>query len=174
MQTVLKLCLNDNIKESYLSSDILSIYYNKGVYERGKCSVQLCLIVCLYLHFYRRGNWITLKLRKLIKSGSRDTGPEHPPSPTHTTTEPQLLCHDNSSFVDGLSSTPAGHETSPQRSSREYERLTNGKPYIIRKSPRTTSSPRDQEESPSSWLLQKIQPALKSQHTSCLGHQHSS
>lgn len=70
----------------------------------------------------RRGNWITLKLRKLIKSNSRDNGSEHPSSPTHFGTDPHLLCHDNSSFVgsDGLSSSPAGHRTSPQYSSSEY------------------------------------------------------
>ncbi|KAJ0033310.1 hypothetical protein NQD34_000417, partial [Periophthalmus magnuspinnatus] len=67
----------------------------------------------------RRGNWITLKLRKLIKSSSRDSGSEQPPSPTHPGTDPHLLCHDNSSFIglDGASSSPSGHMTLPRYSS---------------------------------------------------------
>ncbi|XP_072318332.1 girdin [Eucyclogobius newberryi] len=65
----------------------------------------------------RRGNWITLKLRKLIKSSSRDSGSEQPPSPTHPGTDPHLLCHDNSSFLDGASSSPAGHMMLPRCSS---------------------------------------------------------
>ncbi|XP_039655655.1 girdin-like isoform X6 [Perca fluviatilis] len=48
----------------------------------------------------RRGNWITLKLKKLIKSNSREHGPDCPPTPTISGfTEPHLTCQDNSSFV---------------------------------------------------------------------------
>ncbi|XP_038570142.1 girdin-like isoform X1 [Micropterus salmoides] len=68
----------------------------------------------------RRGNWITLKLKKLIKSSSREHGPDRPPTPTHSgVTEPQLSCQDNSSFISsdgsGSSATSAGDAISPQR-----------------------------------------------------------
>uniref|UniRef100_A0A8C9XUM6 Coiled-coil domain containing 88Aa n=1 Tax=Sander lucioperca TaxID=283035 RepID=A0A8C9XUM6_SANLU len=56
----------------------------------------------------RRGNWITLKLKKLIKSNSREHGPDCPPTPTSSGfTEPHLTCQDNSSFVssDGSGAT---------------------------------------------------------------------
>lgn len=71
----------------------------------------------------RRGNWITLKLRKLIKSSSRDSGSEQPPSPTHLSTDAHLHCHDNSSFVgsDGRCSSPTGHKTPPQYSSTDKD-----------------------------------------------------
>eukprot|EP00064_Thunnus_orientalis_P006395 superscaffoldBa00000662_g6412 len=68
----------------------------------------------------RRGNWITLKLKKLIKSSSREHGPERPPTPTHSgVTEPHISCHDNSSFIssDGSGGTSAGDAISPQRNS---------------------------------------------------------
>ncbi|XP_026159281.1 girdin-like [Mastacembelus armatus] len=71
----------------------------------------------------RRGNWLTLKLKKLIKSSSREYGPERPPTPTHSgVTEPHLSCHDNSSFVSsdgsgGSASTSACDALSPQRNS---------------------------------------------------------
>ncbi|KAM9857695.1 girdin-like [Aulostomus maculatus] len=68
----------------------------------------------------RRGNWITLKLKKLIKSSSREHGPEHPHTSTHS--EPHLPCLDNSSFVSsdgsgGSVSNSAGDVMPPQRSS---------------------------------------------------------
>ncbi|XP_037618457.1 girdin-like isoform X4 [Sebastes umbrosus] len=69
----------------------------------------------------RRGNWITLKLKKLIKSNSREHGPDCPPTPTHSgVAEPHLPCHDNSSFISsdgsgGSASTSAGDAISPQR-----------------------------------------------------------
>lgn len=75
---------------------------------------------------HRRGNWITLKLKKLMKSNSREHGPERPPTPTHTgVAEPQLSCHDNSSFNSsdgsgGSASTSACDAVSPQRNSSEY------------------------------------------------------
>ncbi|KAM7393782.1 hypothetical protein PAMP_020631 [Pampus punctatissimus] len=71
----------------------------------------------------RRGNWITLKLKKLIKSSSREHGPERPPTPTHSgVTEPHHSCHDNTSFISsdgsgGSASTSAGDAISPQRNS---------------------------------------------------------
>ncbi|XP_019215157.1 girdin isoform X8 [Oreochromis niloticus] len=71
----------------------------------------------------RRGNWITLKLKKLMKSNSREHGPERPPTPTHSgVPEPQLSCHDNSSFISsdgsgGSASTSACDVISPQRNS---------------------------------------------------------
>ncbi|KAJ0050541.1 hypothetical protein NL108_003761, partial [Boleophthalmus pectinirostris] len=67
----------------------------------------------------RRGNWLTLKLKRLIKSSSRDSGSEQPPSPTHPGTDPHLLRHNNSSFIglDGVSSSPSGHMTPPRYSS---------------------------------------------------------
>ncbi|XP_028277326.1 girdin-like [Parambassis ranga] len=60
----------------------------------------------------RRGNWITLKLKKLIKSSSREHGPDRPPTPTH--------CHDNGYFISsdgsgGSAFTSAGDAISPQR-----------------------------------------------------------
>uniref|UniRef100_A0A669EB90 Girdin n=1 Tax=Oreochromis niloticus TaxID=8128 RepID=A0A669EB90_ORENI len=72
----------------------------------------------------RRGNWITLKLKKLMKSNSREHGPERPPTPTHSgVPEPQLSCHDNSSFISsdgsgGSASTSACDVISPQRNSK--------------------------------------------------------
>ncbi|XP_044046746.1 girdin isoform X2 [Siniperca chuatsi] len=71
----------------------------------------------------RRGNWITLKLKKLIKSSSREHGPDRPPTPTHSgVTEPHLSCHDNSSFISsdgsgGSAFTSIGDAISPQRNS---------------------------------------------------------
>ncbi|XP_031145142.1 girdin-like isoform X4 [Sander lucioperca] len=71
----------------------------------------------------RRGNWITLKLKKLIKSNSREHGPDCPPTPTSSGfTEPHLTCQDNSSFVssDGSGgSALAGDAISPQRNSNK-------------------------------------------------------
>ncbi|XP_029001655.1 girdin isoform X2 [Betta splendens] len=67
----------------------------------------------------RRGNWITLKLKKLMKSSSREHGPERPPTPTHPgVAEPPLSGGDSSSFVsfDG-SGGSAGDAPSPQHNS---------------------------------------------------------
>ncbi|XP_067355427.1 girdin isoform X3 [Channa argus] len=69
----------------------------------------------------RRGNWITLKLKKLIKSSSREHGPECPPTPTHSGgTEPHLSDYNNSSFFSlegsgGSAFTSAGEVNSPKR-----------------------------------------------------------
>ncbi|XP_077574793.1 girdin-like isoform X3 [Stigmatopora nigra] len=62
----------------------------------------------------RRGNWITLKLKKLIKSNSRDQELEHPLKPTHS--EAHLSHNDSSSFVslDGSILTSASDTISPQ------------------------------------------------------------
>ncbi|XP_070683678.1 girdin-like [Pempheris klunzingeri] len=82
----------------------------------------------------RRGNWITLKLKKLIKSNSREHGPDRPPTPTHTgATEPHLPCHDNSSFISsdgsgGSGCTSAADAISPQRFSttlKMFPRMRN-------------------------------------------------
>ncbi|XP_031145140.1 girdin-like isoform X1 [Sander lucioperca] len=79
----------------------------------------------------RRGNWITLKLKKLIKSNSREHGPDCPPTPTSSGfTEPHLTCQDNSSFVssDGSGgSALAGDAISPQRNSttKMFPRMRN-------------------------------------------------
>ncbi|XP_019115750.2 girdin isoform X2 [Larimichthys crocea] len=80
----------------------------------------------------RRGNWITLKLKKLIKSGSREHGPDRPPTPTHSgVAESHHFCHDNNSFISsngsgGLAS--AGDAISPQRNSttlKMFPRMRN-------------------------------------------------
>ncbi|XP_074520632.1 girdin-like isoform X2 [Halichoeres trimaculatus] len=69
----------------------------------------------------RRGNWITHKLKKLIKSSSRDQGLDPQPTPTHSgVLETQLPCHDNSSFISsdgsgGSASMSAGDVVSPHR-----------------------------------------------------------
>lgn len=87
------------------------------------------LFPLVYLSFHRRGNWITLKLKKLIKSNSREHGPDRPPTPTHSgVAEPHLSCHDNSSFISsdgsgGSASTSAGDAISPRRNSSEYDLL---------------------------------------------------
>ncbi|XP_051241072.1 girdin isoform X2 [Dicentrarchus labrax] len=82
----------------------------------------------------RRGNWITLKLKKLIKSSSREHGPDRPPTPTHSgAAEPPLFCHDNSSFISsdgsgGSASTSAGDAFSPRRNSttlKMFPRMRN-------------------------------------------------
>ncbi|KAM9363607.1 girdin-like [Symphorus nematophorus] len=80
----------------------------------------------------RRGNWITLKLKKLIKSSSREHGPDRPPTPTHSgIAEPHVFCHDNSSFIssDGSGgSASAGDVISPQRNSttlKMFPRMRN-------------------------------------------------
>ncbi|XP_049900304.1 girdin-like isoform X2 [Epinephelus moara] len=71
----------------------------------------------------RRGNWITLKLKKLIKSNSREHGLNRPPTPTHSgVAEPHLPCLDNSSFIssDGSGgSASAGDAISPRRNSNK-------------------------------------------------------
>ncbi|XP_029990333.1 girdin isoform X2 [Sphaeramia orbicularis] len=82
----------------------------------------------------RRGNWLTLKLRKLMKSSSREQVTERPPTPTHSaTTEQHLTCHDNNSFISsdgsgGSASTLAGDVISPKRSSttlKMFPRMRN-------------------------------------------------
>uniref|UniRef100_A0A672H1F9 Coiled-coil domain containing 88Aa n=1 Tax=Salarias fasciatus TaxID=181472 RepID=A0A672H1F9_SALFA len=78
----------------------------------------------------RRGNWITLKLKKLMKSNSREHGPERPPTPTHSgAAEP----HDGSSSASldgsgGSASTAAGDAVSPRRHStplKMFPRMRN-------------------------------------------------
>ncbi|MEQ2313557.1 hypothetical protein AMECASPLE_003179 [Ameca splendens] len=67
----------------------------------------------------RRGNWLTLKLKKLMKSSSRENEPE---TTNVAAAEPQLCSHDNGSFISsdgsgGSASTSAGDFTSQHRSS---------------------------------------------------------
>lgn len=87
------------------------------------------LFLLSYLSFSRRGNWITHKLKKLIKSSSRDQGLDPQPTPTHPgVPESQLPNHDNSSFISsdgsgGSAFTSAGDVISPHRHSSEYELL---------------------------------------------------
>ncbi|XP_037134496.1 girdin-like isoform X3 [Syngnathus acus] len=70
----------------------------------------------------RRGNWIALKLKKLIKSNSREQGLEHSLTPTHS--EAQLSCHDSSSFFSsdgsaGSTSTSVGDIMPSQPSNKD-------------------------------------------------------
>ncbi|XP_022611501.1 girdin-like [Seriola dumerili] len=73
------------------------------------------------LPLHKRGNWITLKLKKLMKSSSREHGPERSSTPKHSgVTDPHLSSHDNGSFLSsdgsgGSASTSAGDAISPQR-----------------------------------------------------------
>ncbi|XP_056228143.1 girdin-like isoform X3 [Seriola aureovittata] len=77
------------------------------------------------LPLHKRGNWITLKLKKLMKSSSREHGPERPSTPKHSgVTEPHLSSHDNGSFLSsdgsgGSASTSAGDAISPQRNNNK-------------------------------------------------------
>ncbi|XP_051940313.1 girdin-like isoform X2 [Hippocampus zosterae] len=69
----------------------------------------------------RRGNWLTLKLKKLIKSNS-EQGLEHPLTPTHS--EAHLSCHDSGSFISsdgsaGSTSTSAGDAIPPQPNNKD-------------------------------------------------------
>ncbi|KAK5866476.1 hypothetical protein PBY51_020664 [Eleginops maclovinus] len=81
----------------------------------------------------RRGNWITLKLKKLIKSNSREHGPDCPPTPTNSgSAEPHHASHDNGSFISsdgsgGSACTSAGDVISPQRHSttKMFPRMRN-------------------------------------------------
>ncbi|XP_019939311.2 girdin-like isoform X1 [Paralichthys olivaceus] len=81
----------------------------------------------------RRGNWITLKLKKLMKSNSREHCLEQPPMPTHSgVVEPHLSCHDGSSFLSsdgsgGSACTSAGEAISPQRNTtvKMFPRMRN-------------------------------------------------
>ncbi|XP_041641582.1 girdin-like [Cheilinus undulatus] len=80
----------------------------------------------------RRGNWIAHKLKKLIKSNSRDHGLYL--QPTHTSgAETHLPCNDNSSFISsdgsgGSASTAAGDAISPRHNSttlKMFPRMRN-------------------------------------------------
>ncbi|XP_034450341.1 girdin-like isoform X4 [Hippoglossus hippoglossus] len=68
----------------------------------------------------RRGNWITLKLKKLMKSNSREHGLEQPSMPTHS----GVAEHDSSSFLSsdgsgGSACNSAGDAMSPQRNNNK-------------------------------------------------------
>lgn len=90
--------------------------------------VSFCSIfrVSIFLLFLRRGSWITLKLRKLIKSSSREQGPDQPPALAQSgIAQPQHFHQDNGSFVSSDSSgssisTSAGDIISPQSTGCEY------------------------------------------------------
>lgn len=83
--------------------------------------------MCCFFPPCRRGNWITLKLKKLMKSSSREQEPEQaaaPPSSDIAQTQP--FCPDSGSCVSsegsaGSSSTSAGDPVSPQRADCEYD-----------------------------------------------------
>ncbi|KAG7486968.1 hypothetical protein JOB18_043364 [Solea senegalensis] len=73
----------------------------------------------------RRGNWITLTLKKLIKSNSREQVTGRPPTPTHSgVTEPHVSCHDNGSLLSsdgsgGSAFTSPGDAASPRRNNKD-------------------------------------------------------
>ncbi|XP_061844259.1 girdin-like isoform X3 [Nerophis lumbriciformis] len=73
----------------------------------------------------RRGNWISLKWKKLIKSNSREHGLDQPLKPTLSEpTEAQLSRHDSGSILSsdgsgGSVSTSAGDTISPQRNNNK-------------------------------------------------------
>ncbi|XP_035002821.2 girdin isoform X2 [Hippoglossus stenolepis] len=77
----------------------------------------------------RRGNWITLKLKKLMKSNSREHGLEQPSMPTHS----GVAEHDSSSFLSsdgsgGSACNSAGDAMSPQRNNttvKMFPRMRN-------------------------------------------------
>ncbi|KAM8878575.1 girdin isoform 2-T2 [Spinachia spinachia] len=76
----------------------------------------------------RRGNWITLKLKKLIKSNSREHGTDRPPTPTDSgVAEQHLSYHDNNSFISsdgfgGSAPTPAATKMFPRMRNRLKDR----------------------------------------------------
>uniref|UniRef100_A0A7N8WKI4 Coiled-coil domain containing 88Aa n=1 Tax=Mastacembelus armatus TaxID=205130 RepID=A0A7N8WKI4_9TELE len=122
----------------------------------------------------RRGNWLTLKLKKLIKSSSREYGPERPPTPTHSgVTEPHLSCHDNSSFVSsdgsgGSASTSACDALSPQRNSSEYSLLKLARVFLIDLA--KLISPKNQSALfTASVIDQKVKSSSKAGHTDQAG-----
>uniref|UniRef100_A0A8C9XV97 Coiled-coil domain containing 88Aa n=1 Tax=Sander lucioperca TaxID=283035 RepID=A0A8C9XV97_SANLU len=119
----------------------------------------------------RRGNWITLKLKKLIKSNSREHGPDCPPTPTSSGfTEPHLTCQDNSSFVssDGSGgSALAGDAISPQRNSSEYDLLE-----FIRSSPIDLAEPVSSKYQSPPFTASAIDQEVRS--SSEAGHKHHS
>lgn len=77
---------------------------------------------------WRRGNWITLKMRKLMKTRARDQEHVHSPTLRSESCEglDDLRCHDNGSFVGSQGSEESapnslnGDTLSPKRSSSEY------------------------------------------------------
>lgn len=75
----------------------------------------------------RRGNWITLKLKKLMKSSSREQEPEQAATPSPSdVAQTHPFCPDTGSCISsdgsgGSSSTSAGDAISPQRTDCEYD-----------------------------------------------------
>uniref|UniRef100_A0A3B4VEZ6 Girdin-like n=1 Tax=Seriola dumerili TaxID=41447 RepID=A0A3B4VEZ6_SERDU len=76
------------------------------------------------LPLHKRGNWITLKLKKLMKSSSREHGPERSSTPKHSgVTDPHLSSHDNGSF---LSSDGSGGSASTSAATlKMFPRMRN-------------------------------------------------
>uniref|UniRef100_A0A8C8JXB1 HOOK N-terminal domain-containing protein n=1 Tax=Oncorhynchus tshawytscha TaxID=74940 RepID=A0A8C8JXB1_ONCTS len=104
--------------------------------HQGLSSFYSLSILTYLLYFPRRGNWIALKMRKLMKPRSRERcGPasssDHHRSLTPTrsgsfealppTSPSASCCQDNGSFVGSDGS--GGSTTSPRRSSSEYDLL---------------------------------------------------
>lgn len=85
----------------------------------------------MLLPSHRRGNWIALKLRKLIKPAVRDQGPDRSPTSRHSPQASQsaepLLFSGDSSFIgsgdSGGSSSTKGGAISPRRNSSEFDLL---------------------------------------------------
>lgn len=75
----------------------------------------------------RRGNWITLKLKKLMKSSSREQDPEQAATPPPSeTAQLHHFCPDSSSCISsdgsgGSSSTSAGDTIALQHTDCEYD-----------------------------------------------------
>ncbi|XP_030637695.1 girdin [Chanos chanos] len=85
----------------------------------------------------RRGNWIALKMKKLMKSRSRERVRSLTPPARSESCEglPELHCHDNGSFVGSQGSVESGSNSlhddalSPKRSSTlKMFRVIRGKP----------------------------------------------
>lgn len=85
--------------------------------------------MCCFFPPCRRGNWITLKLKKLMKSSSREQEPEQAAAPPPSdVAQTQPFCPDSGSCVSsegsgGSSSTSAGDGVSPQRADCEFDLL---------------------------------------------------
>lgn len=85
-----------------------------------------CVLFLFSLPSCRRGNWITLKLKKLMKSSSREQEPEQAATASLSdTAQTHPFCPDSGSCVSsdgsaGSSSTSAGDAVSPQRSDCEF------------------------------------------------------
>lgn len=92
------------------------------------------LNINLFIFSRRRGNWITLKLKKLMKSSSRDQDPEQAATPPPSDiAQSHNFCPDSGSCISsdgsgGSSSTSAGDTISPQHTDCEYDLYLNYRP----------------------------------------------